>query len=100
MKKVRKAIVDNIEEFEEIVHAPEVEKFFPGWCGRMLKTIPKGYDRSHPQAHFLRMLEYGKFYPAGEDFFYDPSWPVRAAGLFSHLRPFVEFLDYSIKEEV
>ncbi len=100
LKKVRKAIVDNIEEFEEIVHAPEVEKFFPGWCGRMLKTIPKGYDRSHPQAHFLRMLEYGKFYPAGEDFFYDPSWPVRAAGLFSHLRPFVEFLDYSIKEEV
>lgn len=100
LKKVRKAIVDNIEEFEDILHAPAMEKYFPEWCGRTLKTIPKGYDRNHPQAHLLRMLEYGKFYPAGEDFFFDPSWPERAAEMFGILRPFVEFLDYSIKEEI
>lgn len=100
LRKVRKAIVDNIEEFEEIVNAPEVREYFPGWCGRTLKTVPKGYDRAHPQAHYLRMLEYGKFHQADEDFFFNPSWPERAACLFGYLRPFVEFLDYSVKEEV
>lgn len=100
LKKVRKAIVDNIDEFEEIVNAPEVKEYFPGWCGRTLKTIPKGYDRNHPQAPLLRMLEYGKFHPAGEAFFFDASWPERAARLFGFLKPFVDFLDYSVKEDV
>lgn len=102
LKKLRKAIVDNIEEFEDIVNAPEVVKNFPGWCvtDRMLKTVPKGYGKDHPQAYLLRMKEYGKFHRADEQFFLDPQWPEKASELFSHLKPFVEFLNYSANEEV
>lgn len=100
LKKLRKAIVDNIEEFEEILHAPAMEKYFPGWCGTTLKTIPKGYDRNHPQAHLLRLKEYGKFHPCDENYFCDPAWPEHTSELFSHLKPLVDFLDYSINEEV
>ena len=38
LKKLRRAIIDNIEEFREITEAPEVEDLYPGWYGRKLKT--------------------------------------------------------------
>ena len=72
---------------------------FPGWCGSTLKTVPKGYDRNHPQAHLLRLKDYGKFHHCDEAFFSDPSWPERAAEKFGILKPLVDFLNYSIDEE-
>ncbi|MFG6396051.1 MAG: DUF2461 domain-containing protein [Muribaculaceae bacterium] len=102
LKKLRKAIVDNIEEFEQIVNTPQVEKNFPGWCvtDRMLKTVPKGYDKNHPQANLLRMKEYGKFHQADEQFFLDPQWPEKASELFSYLKPLIDFINYSVNEDV
>lgn len=99
LKKLRKAIVDNIEEFEEIISAPDLNKLYPGWYGDRLKTIPKGYDRDHPQAELLRLKEYGRFRPCGPDYFSDPSWPDRAAEDYRPLRPLLDFLAYSLTEE-
>ena len=101
LKKLRKAIVDNIEEFEEIISAPMVKRYFPEWCetANALKTVPKGYDRNHPQAALLRLKEYGRYYPADERFFLDPEWPAKASELFSYLKPLIDFIDYSVNEE-
>lgn len=99
LKKLRKAIVDNIEEFEEILSEPELVKLFPGWYGPQLKTVPKGYDRNHPQAHLLRLKEYGRFMPLGMDFFSDPRWPEKAAEYLRVLFPMLQFLEYSVNEE-
>lgn len=101
LKKLRRAIVDNIEEFEEIIHTPQMERYFPGWCATsQLKTVPKGYDRNHPQAPLLRLRDYGKFHPTQMEFYTDPDWPLRASELFSYLKPFIDFLSYSIHEEI
>ena len=100
LKKLRKAIVDNIEEFEEIIHEPRMEQYFPGWlASSALKTVPKGYDRNHPQAALLRLRDYGKFMPTPIDFYLDPSWPERTSELFSYRKPLIDFLAYSINEE-
>lgn len=98
LKKMRHAIVDNIEEWEEIVTSPDIESNFPGWCSSTLKTIPKGWDRNHPQAEYLRMTNYGKFHRCTPEFYLNPDWPEHAAELFSHLRPLIDFLNYSLDE--
>lgn len=98
LKKVRHAIVDNIEEWEEIVNDPKLLKLYPDWCSTSLKTIPKGWDRNHPQAFYLRMTNYGKFLPCPRDYFLDPQWPERSAENFSLLKPMVDFINYSIEE--
>lgn len=100
LKKLRHAIVDNIEEWEEIVNAPALVAAAPGWCGDALKTIPKGWERDHPQAEFLRLKEYGKFIPGDEAFFSSPSWVERAAEAFHLFKPMIDFLNYSITEEL
>lgn len=98
LKKLRHAIVDNIEEWEAIVTAPEMLRDFPEWCCSTLKTIPKGWDRNHPQAEYLRMTNYGRFHAMDRSFFLDPAWPERSAEMFHTLSPMVNFLNYSMDE--
>ncbi|MCM1033895.1 MAG: DUF2461 domain-containing protein [Odoribacter sp.] len=99
LRKMRHAIVDNIEEWEEIISSPQLEKLFPGWCGKTLKTIPKGWERDHPQAIYLRMLDYGKEHTVDRDFWSDYSWPERAAEIARPLKPLLDFINYSLFEE-
>jgi TIGR02453 family protein len=98
LKKLRHAIVDNIEEFTEIITAPQLEEYFPGWIGDSLKTVPKGWPKDHPNADLLRLKDYGKVYYCDKEFFCNPDWPERAAELFHLLKPFNDFLNYSIDE--
>jgi len=98
LKKIRNAIVDNIEEFEEIVNEPRMQRVFPGWIGEKLKTIPKGWPKDHPQAPLLRLKDYGKMHFCEESFFADTLWPEKAAEIFALLKPFNDFLNYSIDE--
>lgn len=98
LRKMRNAIVDNIEEFEEILSDNEFIKHYPGWVGDMLKTTPKGWARNHPQADLLRLKDYGKFCPADEAFFSISDWVERTSERFQILRPFIDFLNYSLDE--
>lgn len=98
LKKLRKAIVDNIEEFRGIVETPEIEKYFPGWWGRQLKTAPKGYDRDHPDIDLLRLTEYGKCCSLDRNFFDRPDWHTEIARRLELLKPMNDFLNYSIDE--
>lgn len=99
LKKLRRAIVDNIEEFEEILAESGFAAAFPEWVGETLKTVPQGYDRNHPLAHLLRRKDYGRASGAGREFFLDPAWPERAAERFLTAQPFVKFINYSLFEE-
>lgn len=100
LRKLRRAIVDNIEEFEEIINEPRLASLYPGWWGPTLKTAPKGWDKTHPQIHFLRLLHYGREMPVDPEFFEDSAWPERAADLMRPLKPLNDFLNYSLAEEV
>lgn len=99
LRKMRRAIVNNIEEFREITETPEILANFPGWCGRALKTIPKGWPKDHPEAPLLRLLDYGKFHPCDRAFFEDPEWPEKASDLMRPLMPFVNFINYTLLDE-
>lgn len=98
LNKLRHAMVDNIEEFTEIINSPAMLREFPGWCGDSLRTAPKGWDRNHPHIGLLRLKDIGKFHACDRNFFLDPAWPERAARLFGILKPLNDFLNYSIDE--
>lgn len=99
LRKLRHAIVDNIEEFEEIINNPELVRHFPGWIGESLKRVPAGWPADHPQAHLLRLKEYGRLCSCKEAFFRDPAWVEIAARRFALLKPLIDFLNYSLDEE-
>ena len=100
LRKLRHAIVDNIEEFTEIISEPQFAATFPEWFGERLKTIPKGWDRNHPQAELLRLKEYGRFNQCPETFFTTGDWVEKVAQRFRIIQPLVDFLNYSLDEEI
>lgn len=98
LKKLRKAIVDNIEEFREIIDNPLMVKYFPDWDGEKLKTAPKGYDRDHPDIDLLRLTEYCKFMELPAKTFEKEGWQQEVADIFRVIKPLNDFLNYSIDE--
>lgn len=96
---LRRAIVDNIEEWEEILSRPELKGYFPEWVGETLRTAPKGWPKDHPQIELLRRKDFGRMMTVDRAFFADPEWPVKAAEAFRAVSPLVEFINYSIFEE-
>lgn len=98
LRKVRKAIVDNVEEFRAITETETVRREYPGWYGRQLKTAPQGYSREHPDIDLLRLTEYGKEHRLSHEYFEQPDWPERAAHTALLLKPMIDFLNYSIHE--
>lgn len=99
LRKLRHAMADNYDELTAIVTSPDMTRDWPGWCGRALKTAPKGWPKDHEAIDVLRLCDIGKQHPLTKEFFYSPDWPVEAARLFGELKPLIDFLNYSIDEE-
>lgn len=101
LRKLRRAIDDNAEEFLDIVNAPALVKLYgKGWAGDALKTAPKGYDKEHPMIEYLRLKDIGKFCPMTRRDFESRDWPEIVAERILPALPLVRFIDYSILEEV
>lgn len=100
LRKLRKAIADNNEEWMEIVLNPELTGVYgKDWVGDRLKTAPKGYPREHPMVEYLRLKDIGKFRQLTPEFFNSEDWPEKMARLILPLRPLINFLEYSLFEE-
>lgn len=97
LNKLRRAIIDNIDEFEEIINEPELIKYYPEWTGPKLKKLPKGWPMDTPHAELLKLKEYGKACECDMDFFMG-DWTARASEQLRLLKPLVDFLNYSIEE--
>ncbi len=55
---IRKSIVDNIEEYDEMLCDPEFRGVFPTVGENMLKTAPKGVDKDWPYVEYVRPRDY------------------------------------------
>ena len=101
LRKMRHAIVDNIDEFRGIIAEPGLRELYgDSWVGPALKTIPQGWPKDHPDADLLRLKSYGKFHELPQAFFSSPSWPEEAADMLAPTRPLVDFINYSLEEEL
>lgn len=99
LRKMRRAITDNIEEFRSIIEAPDMRRLYgDAWVGPALKTVPQGWPKDHPDADLLRLKSYGKFHELSPAFFSGRDWPEEAADMLSVLRPLIDFINYSLDE--
>lgn len=100
LAKLRKAIADNAEEWQDIVNAPEMNRFYEGWFGETLKTAPKGWPKDHPMIEYLRLKHIGRHAPMTRAQFASAAWPEEMAERILAALPMVQFLQYSLDEEI
>lgn len=100
LRKLRKAIVDNDEEWLEIVNDIRLTAVYgTQWYGEALKTAPKGYEKDHPLIEYLRLKDIGKFSAMTAADFSGPNWPTHLAERMTPLIPLMRFITYSLTEE-
>lgn len=93
---VRDYIVQNGEEFENIIHNPEFDKYFVVQ-GSALKNVPAGYDKNHPQAEYLKFKSWYLEYPVKDEELQDAeTFLTMAAGLFRIMKPFNDYLNRAL----
>lgn len=74
LAKFRQAIDHDAAEFKRITHTKAFVDTFGGISGEKLKTVPKGYDHTHPELELLQhkqvvvMHTYTDAQVAGDDF--------------------------------
>lgn len=93
---VRDYIVQNGDEWEHIIHAPEFEKYFTVQ-GSALKKVPAGYDKEHPQAEYLKFKSWYLEYPVKDGELLDAEAFIgKSAEIFLAMKPFNDYLNRAL----
>ncbi len=95
--RIRDYIARNGEEWENIIHAPEFERYF-AVQGTALKNVPAGYDKEHPQAEYLKYKSWYLEYPLkDEELNSTDTFIAKAAEIFRIMKPFNDYLNKALE---
>jgi len=96
LKALRQAVVDYIDEFRAIVEAPDFKHYFPQIGTEFLKKMPVGFPKDFPYPNYLRCKDYSCCWYFPDDFLDNDGWIDEITKVFKLMKPFNDFLDYSI----
>ena len=93
---VRDYIAQNGQEWEKIIHDPEFKRYFTVQ-GTALKNVPAGYEKTHPQAEYLKYKSWYLEYPIGDEEWNDAeAFLAKAAEVFRVMKPFNDYLNKAL----
>lgn len=93
---VRDFLVKNPDEWESILLSPSFAKRFQV-KGEALKNVPAGYDKTHPQAEFLKYKSWYVEYPVEDERLRDAdAFLSLAAEIFQAMKPFNDYLNRAL----
>lgn len=95
-RMVRDYIAEHPDEWDEITHAAEFEKYFTV-KGTALKNVPSGYEKEHPQAEVLKYKSWYLEYPVEDNAFLDiEAFLPQMLKVFEAMRPFNDYLNKAL----
>lgn len=98
LKAIRQAVYDNIDEYRGIVEAPSFKQYFPTIGETFLKTAPQGFPKDFEYIDYLKCKEFTCFNRQPDEFFLAPDLVDQVAGIFERMKPFADFLNYTIDD--
>lgn len=98
LRAVRQSVMDEIDEFRSIVEADEFRRHFPVIGEQRVKTVPKGFPKDFPWLDYLRPKDYSVACCVPDDFFRADGWLDEAERVFRLMKPFNDFVNYTIDE--
>lgn len=98
LRAVRQSVVDEIDEFRSIVEDEEFRRYFPVLGEQRLKTAPKGFPKDFPYMEYLRPKDYSVACYVPDDFFRADDWLDRAERVFRVMKPYIDFVNYTIDD--
>lgn len=95
---VRDYLTENQEEWNQIIHDPDFEQYFTV-KGTALKNVPRGYDKDHPMADYLKFKSWYLEYPVKDQDLLDAgTFLDKAVEVFASMQPFNHYLNKALAE--
>lgn len=90
---VREHIAANHQQLRAVVESAGFRKTVGALEGATLQRVPRGYDKEHPAAEYLRHRQFlaAKEFPA--EFAHDPKFYAGVLAVFRQVAPLVRFLN-------
>ena len=99
LKALRWSIVDNIEEWNEIVENKDFKKYYLKlFDADKLKKVPLGFSKDFAYSELLKYKHYAFECPLPDSFFEQENWESEVVAIFEKAYPFVRFLNFTIGE--
>lgn len=93
---IRNHIAKHPDRWETVITAPGFTKNFTV-SGTSLKNVPAGYDKTHPQAQYLKYKSWYLEYPISDELLCSPEdFLALAADVFTQMQPFNRFLNTAL----
>lgn len=93
---VRDYICAHPGEWDEIIHAAKFQEFFTV-KGSALKNVPRGYDKEHPQAEYLKYKSwYLEYVIKDEDLSDAADFIAHAVKIYQAMKPFNDYLNRAL----
>jgi len=100
LKKLRKEIYENIDEFLSILHEKEFSKHFNKIYGEKLVNPPSGYPADFPHIDLLKYKDYNVYTEIPCQDLFTGKILEKAATLYRIMYPFNRFLNYGLTGKV
>lgn len=98
LKALRQAIYDNIDEWQEIVTAPELCNVYPSFVGETLKRVPNNFPSEGDHVEWVKRKDYTLWGVQPDSFIDNPDWVEEAARKLQLILPMNRFLNYTVDE--
>ena len=95
---VRDYIAEHPDQWEAVITAPAFAESFTV-LGTSLKNVPAGYDKTHPQAQYLKYKSWYLEYPISDALLCSgEKFTELAARVFTQMQPFNRFLNTALAD--
>jgi uncharacterized protein (TIGR02453 family) len=96
LNAVRQEIDYNTKEFKSIIQKKSFKNTFGELQGEKLKTVPKGYDKEHPEIELLKFKSYIVWKQLSDKELTQKYFLKKTAATFKELYPFNNFLNRAV----
>lgn len=94
---VRTKIAGDLKGFKKIIEQKDFKKYYGKlWSGDSLKTAPKGFDKEHPAAEYLKLKSFIAGHTVKEERVLSKNFDDYAAKIFKAVKPLNDFLNKTI----
>ncbi len=100
LKAVRKDIMDNIDEFRNIVENQQFHTLFPVIGNEHLKNMPAGFPRDFAYPQYLCPKNFAVMHMLPDEFFYHEGWIKEVGVYFQIMKPFLDFINGTIDDYI
>lgn len=96
LKEIRKAILENSEEFKRIISSKSFKKYFKNIEGNKLLRMPLGFPETHPLSEYIKLKQFYISYELPENACYSKTLVKNVVKIFEKMMFFVNFLNKAI----